>query len=55
MKMTRDELLKKLLALVAETGTDFKKRHEEADYLLVTYIDDREIADAFAEIGKWYS
>ena len=47
------ELIKELKDL--HGPTDQEIAHTEADDLLLTYIDDPEITDAFKKIKKWYS
>ncbi len=48
----RPELLERLRAM--KRGSR-QGNHIEADALLLRYINDREIAEAFADIDKWYS
>ena len=65
--MTRDEFLKKLNAIV-ERDIAYKEHkasssyenspsetHSEADMLLLEYINDLEITDAFLSLTRWYS
>ncbi len=51
--MTKQQLLEELEELQKES--DFEYAHEIADKLLIEYINDQEIADAFDSIGKWYA
>ncbi len=53
MTLTRDELLQKLKDL--EEAHDVESAHVEADSLLLVYIDDAEISEAFHDIPKWYA
>lgn len=62
--MTKEELIAELKAISAKEdagqGTDGRlydqeDGHIEADNLLIAYINDPEVTDAFNEIGKWYS
>ena len=49
----RDQLLATLIMLGAQDEPE--QSHIEADRLLIEYIDDQEIADAYSLIEKWYS
>lgn len=51
--MSREELLRELRAL--EDEPDEERAHVKADELLLKYIDDEEISEAFDEINKWYA
>ena len=51
--MNKDTLLQALRAL--QDNDDYEVAHGEADNLLVEYINDPEIAEAYAKIGKWYA
>lgn len=55
-KMTREDLIKKLKDIAASTaeGGDVELNHEEADGLLLEYIDDPDVTDAFGSICKLY-
>lgn len=63
--MDRKELLGKLNALVAKSEIyaaepfkidgDPSDWHEEADKLLLEYINDSEITQLFEKIEKWYA
>ncbi len=50
--MTKEELLAKLSE--CSTG-DEEKDHAKADALLLEYINDVEIMEAFDKIEKWYA
>lgn len=50
--MTRDELLIELRKIDPESS---EEGHMEADALLVVFINDPEIAEAYGAIGKWYA
>ena len=51
--MTKQELLQRLQLLAK---TDAKEdNHIIADNLLLTYINDVEIKNAFSDIDKWYA
>ena len=52
--MTRDELIRTLKA-VQKTMNDPELAHEEADRLLLEYINDEKVRAAFAAIKKWYA
>lgn len=51
--MTKEELIQKLRDL--NKGDDPEEEHIEADLLLLEYINDSEISDAYKNIEKWYS
>ena len=51
--MEKEELLR-LLKKCADSN-DTEKAHVEADELLIKYINDKDIEDAFNDIHKWYS
>lgn len=50
--MTNEELIKQLNDL--NNDCDCEKAHRKADGLLLEFINDEEITDAFDEIEKWY-
>lgn len=54
MSLSRDELLSRLRELNRPNG-DIEGQHSEADDALLDYIDDPEIAAAYAAIEKWYA
>jgi len=49
--MTKQELIEKLKALHGETP---ETAHGTADFLLLEYIDDEEVTDAFVNVDRWY-
>ena len=51
--MTREELIEKLQSL--EEDTDFELTHQEADELLIQYINDPEVTEAYDALLKWYA
>lgn len=51
--MTKEELLMVLKECVENTDTECA--HADADDALISYINDPEIAEAYAAIGKWYA
>ena len=53
-KMSREELLKELRSWGGDKQ-DFEIAHFHADTLLIAYLDDDEITEAWNDIGKWYS
>ena len=55
--MTKEELLTKLLVLkeIERRERDPERGHAEADALLLAYIDDVKIAEAYNSIEKWYA
>lgn len=52
--MSKEELILKLKKLSKETF-DTESIHFEADELLLKYINDNEISDAYNSINKWYA
>lgn len=53
-KMTKKELIAALSELAGERG-DAELDHLEADRLLIEYINDEQVADAFEAIQRWYA
>ena len=58
--MTIDELIEQLTALQTykhpQLGwDDWEAAHSLADALLVAYINDQRVTDAFAGITRWYA
>lgn len=51
--MTKEELIKKLKE-ECNTG-DLERDHQVADRLLLDFIDEPFVTDAFYNIDKWYS
>lgn len=51
--MTKEQLIKRLKEL--SEGGDVEINHGEADDLLLEFIGDKEISDAYNEIEKWYA
>lgn len=51
--MTKEELIQRLSALTS--NSDLEAAHVAADGLLLQYIDDEAVDEAFAAIEKWYS
>ncbi len=51
--MDKEELVKELKAL--QNGGDEESDHARADNLLLEYINDEEVDEAFDKIEKWYS
>ncbi len=50
--MTIEELVEKLVALQANDDHEFA--HIDADDLLLEYINDQRVTEAFNAIDKWY-
>jgi hypothetical protein len=50
--MDKSDLIEKLREL--ENNADPEIAHNEADRLLVEFIDDEEVEEAFDKIKKWY-
>jgi len=53
-RLNREELLTRLWLLGGDGG-DKEADHLMADTLLLEYIGDTEITEAFDAIGKWYA
>jgi hypothetical protein len=51
--MSKEELLKKLKELA--TGGDPEGAHADADRLLLDFINDPAVTEAFDAIDKWYA
>ncbi len=51
--MTRDELLRRLRELHGPNDAEIV--HVQADDLLLDYIEDDEVREAFERIDKWYA
>lgn len=54
-KKSREEVIRKLKELEVESRSDGEYPHEEADELLLEYIDDKEITQEFKRILRWYA
>ncbi len=52
--LTKDELLEKLAALVEYSWSNVEKAHKLADDLLLQYIGDDEITEAYNAFDKLY-
>ena len=59
--MSKEELLKELKEIVSdiekagEEYYDLEGSHIRADNLLLDYINDEEVREAFNDIDKWYA
>lgn len=55
--MKIEELIERLLKIKdkQEDDMDCSDDHMEADHLLLEYIDNEEVSEAFESIEKWYS
>jgi hypothetical protein len=51
--ITREKLISRLKELGEESTSE--EGHGEADDLLIEYINDPEIKEAYENIGKWYA
>jgi hypothetical protein len=51
--MTLKELTTALLKVAK--NKDLERAHQEADYLLITYINDKAVTAAYDKVGKWYA
>lgn len=52
MRLTKEELIRRLRSF---PGDDKEIEHALADQLLLDFIDDDEITDAFESVDKWYA
>jgi hypothetical protein len=50
--MTKEELLKKLKRL--QKPGDTREDHLKADKLLLEFINDKEVTEAYNNVYKWY-
>lgn len=59
MSLTKEQLVAALNALYNAQGelgsSDFEEDHIRADRLLLEYINDDDVSDAFEAIEKWYA
>ena len=53
-KISRAELIERLKEL-SKDSADLEASHAEADELLLSYVNDKEIEQAFEEVPKWYA
>jgi len=53
--MTPDELIARLKAIKSGTEYDTETGHMEADRLLLVYINDQRVTDAFEDLHRWYA
>ena len=53
--MEKEELIEKLKTVEERIDGDQEDWHWEADNLLLQYINDERVTEAFREIDKWYS
>lgn len=58
--MNKEKLIEKLKEIKIKYNPDKpsydgEKAHIEVDYLLLEYINDKEIKEAYEDIEKWYS
>ena len=51
--MTKEELIKRLRTQARNRDTE--EAHEKADDLLLAFIGDREISEAFWNVSRWYA
>lgn len=51
--MEKQELIEKLKKL--RTTDDIEASHSDADDLLLKYINDTDISNAYEEVPKWYA
>ena len=54
MAITKKQLIK-ALEKIADEGEGHETDHRQADLLLLEYINDTAVSDAFADIEKWYA
>lgn len=51
--MTKEQLIEELKALI--DSDNLEEAHVTADNLLLDFINDEEVSDAFRDIDKWYA
>ena len=51
----KEKLIKELKKLSRENNTDFEITHSRADKLLIKYINDKDVTEAYDDVGKWYA
>jgi hypothetical protein len=51
--MSKEELIKQLIAL--NNNGDTEANHSNADSLLIDYINDPKVKEAYGNIHKWYA
>jgi len=51
--VTKEELIAKLKECAA--NGDLEVAHWDADQLLLEYINDQDITEAYRDVGKWYA
>lgn len=54
-QITKEELITELEKLVKTENDDYETTHAKADMLLIQYINDEEITEAYDNVGKWYA
>lgn len=55
MTKKKEILLEDLRRVKKELSHDIEQAHADADGLLLTYLNDKEIAEAYNAIPKWYA
>ena len=56
LKMTKEDLIKKLEYIAKpKLSSDTEVDHIDADNLILEYINDNDIAEAYNNIRKWYA
>ncbi len=53
--MTKEELIRELEEIAKLNDGDVENNHSEADYILLRYINDKEVSAAFRAIKRWYA
>lgn len=53
--MTKQELIDGLCRMAATSDQDHEMAHTNADRLLLEFINDSDVTEAFDAIDKWYS
>ena len=53
--MTKEMLIAELKRIQLDNDGDPESDHVRADELLIAYINDSEVADAYLSIYKWYA
>lgn len=53
--MTKEELIEELKSLIEASWSDAENAHSKADELLLRFIDDEEVSEAFNGIERYYA
>lgn len=54
-QINKKKLITELQKISRTENDDFEETHYKADMLLLQYINDEEITEAYENVGKWYA